>query len=96
MDEDCKKFGIKPPRTDAEDDSDDFELWEENQDSFNWFVKMNRRWIFNPMDGKRIRLDDHAVAAQLDLYGVKKSKRKIIMDDLLAMETAALEVFNRE
>lgn len=48
--------------------------------------------MFNPMDGKRIRLDDLAVLARLKLAGVKKSKRRIIMEDLLAMEDAVLEV----
>lgn len=76
--------------------SDDFEVWEENWESLFWFLKLGRRWIFNPMDGRRIRLDDGAVMVQLKLHVAKKAKLKIIMDDLLEMEAAALEVLNRE
>lgn len=57
---------------------------------------MGRRWIFNPLDGRRVRLDDHAVSIQLKLSGLKKSKQRAIMNDLLEMETAALEVLNCE
>jgi len=57
---------------------------------------MQRRWIFNAFTGHRVRLDDQAVMGQLKLYVAKKSKRQKIMDDLLAMEAAALEVLNRE
>lgn len=96
MDEDCKRFGIKRSQRNDDEDSDVFEVWEENWESFNWFLNMNRRWVFNPMDGKRIRLDDQAVVAQLKLSGLKKSKQRTIMDDLLAMETAALEVLNKD
>jgi hypothetical protein len=95
VDEDCRLFGVQRESA-ATDDGEDFEVWEQNWEILNWFLKMERRWIFDPMYGKRVRLDDQAVAAQLKIYGVKKAKRKIIMDDLLAMETAALEVLNRD
>lgn len=54
---------------------------------------MNRRWIFNSMSGQRIRLDDQAIQAQFEIFGVKRKKRRKLMDDLLAMEEAALEAF---
>jgi hypothetical protein len=93
---DLKLAGIQPPPTAAanSDDEDDFELWEENLESWEWFIKMGRRWVFNSFDGSRIRFDDVAIQVQFEIHGIKKSKRKNIMDDLLAMEAAALEVLN--
>lgn len=93
VEQDLALAGIKrpPPLQQAADD-DAFEIWEENVESLNWFLDFSRRWVFNPMDGKRIRLDDLVVLARLKAAGVKKSKRHIIMEDLLAMEHAVLEV----
>lgn len=89
--------GLKlPPRAASADDDEDFELWEENRESWEWFTKLWRRWIFNQPSGHRVRLDDLAVMAQFEIFGVKKSKRKIIMGDLLEMETAVLEVLRSE
>lgn len=94
MDDDLKLAGIKPPPRAADDeDGDDFELYEENVESWGWFIRMNRRWIFSPMSGQRIRLDDQAIQVQFDIFGVKPKKRRKLMDDLLAMEAAALEAF---
>lgn len=87
-----------PPRA-AEVEEDEevvFELWEENLDSYNWFVRLARRWVFNQFDGSRIRLDDVAVATQFAIFGLKKSKRKALLEDLLVMESAALEVLNKK
>ena len=96
MAKDLALAGIAPsqPAAASSEDEDDFELWEENLESYNWFVKLSRRWVFNQFDGSRIRLDDVAIQVQFEIYGLKKSKRKTIMDDLLAMEFAALEVLN--
>lgn len=95
MAKDLALAGIQQPSPQSSQE-EHFEVWEENLESFTWFARMDLRWIFNQRNGKRIRLDDRAVLAQLKTFGVKKSKRKIIMDDLLAMETAALEVWRNE
>ena len=89
-------MGMAYVAPEGEADGDDFEVWEENWESVIWFLRMSRRWVFSPMDGSRIRLDDQAVMLQLKLQVSKKSKRQKIMDDLLAMEDAALEVLTRE
>lgn len=83
--------GIKPPAA-SEDEQYDFELYEENLESWNWFMRLGRRWIFS-QSGQRIRLDDQAIHAQFEIFGVKQKKRRQLMDDLLAMEAAALEAF---
>lgn len=86
--------GIKPSTKAVQEESEDFELWEENLESYNWFARLSRRWVFNQFDGSRLRFDDVAIQAQFEIGGLKKSKRKNIMDDLLAMESAALEILN--
>lgn len=75
-------------------DGEDFEVWEENWESVCWFLQMDRRWVFNMYSGQRVRLDDQAVMVHLKLHISKKPERRKIMEDLLIMEQAALEVFN--
>lgn len=96
MAEDLALAGIAAPPPEAEPDEDDFEVWPEVWESCTWFIKLQRRWIFNAYTGHRVRLDDQVVMSRLKLAGIKKEKRQIIMDDLLAMESAALEILNRE
>ncbi|MDD4947207.1 MAG: DUF1799 domain-containing protein [Gallionella sp.] len=81
------------PAHPAEVEAQDFEVWEENWESFCWFIRLGRRWIFNQNDGSRICLDDAAIQAQFEIFGIKRKKRAAIMADLLEMERAALEAF---
>lgn len=78
------------------DDDDEFEIWPENWETFSIFMRMQRRWVRGAMGGEYLRLDDQAILAQFEIYQVKKKQRAGIMDDLLAMEEAALEVLNAE
>lgn len=99
MESDLILAGLTPPPTvitATDDEGDDFEVWEENWESLEWFLKLSRRWVFNQFNGKRLRFDDQAAMTQFKIHGVKKAKRQAIMDDLLAMEDVVLEVLNRE
>ena len=96
MAEDLRLAGVKSAPCEGQGDDGDFAVYPENWESLEWFLRMHSRWIFNPFNGRRIRFDDVAVLAQLKVHGVKKSTRKIIMEDLLEMESAALEVLNLE
>lgn len=93
MAEDLALAGIAAPPPEAEPDEEDFEVWPEVWESCIWFLKLQRRWVFNNFTGKRIRLDDEVAMSRLKLAGIKRKTRAIIMDDLLVMEAAVLEVF---
>lgn len=56
---------------------------------------MQRRWVISDMSGQRIRFDDQAIEAQMRLRGIKKQHRARLLDELMTMESAALEVLNK-
>jgi len=56
---------------------------------------MQRRWIVGAWGGYQ-RLDDQAIVAQMRARGIKKKKRIELLDGLLIMEAAALEILNRD
>ena len=76
-----------------EDDAEPFGVWPKNWETVAWFMRLQRRWVVGQMGGY-IRLDDQAIHAQMALAGVKKKRRASIMDGLLVMEAAALEILN--
>jgi len=47
------------------------------------------------MSGQYRRLDDQALLAQMELRSVKKKRRAELLDQLMVMESAALEVLNK-
>lgn len=56
---------------------------------------MQRRWVVDGMSGQYRRLDDQALLAQMELRSVKKKRRAELLDQLMVMESAALEVLNK-
>lgn len=65
----------------------------DNQEAIGWFLLMQRRW--QTSDGHYIRFDDQAIEAQMRMRGVKKEHRARLLDELMVMESAALEVLNK-
>jgi len=55
---------------------------------------LQNRWVTSEMSGF-VRLDDQAIAAQMEMRGVPKKKRARLLDDLMVMESAALEELNK-
>lgn len=55
---------------------------------------MQRRWVVSDT-GHRLRFDDQAIAAQMNMRGVKKKKRAALLDALMHMESAALKELNK-
>lgn len=56
---------------------------------------LQRRWVTSEITGHFVRLDDQSIAAQMEMRGVPKKKRARLLDDLMIMETAALEELNK-
>lgn len=67
----------------------------ENHEAVGWFLMLQRRWVISETNGVYIRLDDQALAAQMEMRGVQKKKRARLLDDLMIMEAAALEELNK-
>lgn len=58
-------------------------------------MALQRRWVVSEMNGHYCRLDDQAILAQMDMRGIKKKHRAQLLDQLLVMESAALEILNK-
>lgn len=76
------------------EDPELFGIHPDNVEAINWFLHMQRRWVIS-MGGGYQRLDDQALLAQMKLRGVKKKRRAVLLDQLMVMESAALEILNK-
>lgn len=72
-----------------------FGVMRENAEACEWFMKLQRRWVIAEMSGRHVRFDDQAIESQMKLRGVKKKHRAQLLDQLMVMESAALEVLNK-
>ncbi len=70
-----------------------FNILPENHEIVHWFLMLQRRWVYGAMGGV-IRMDDAAILAQMNIRGIKKNKRIEILNGLMTMENAALEILN--
>lgn len=66
-----------------------------NHKAVGWFLLMQRRWVVSEMSGCYQRLDDQALQAQMQMRGIKNKHRAKLLDQLMVMESAALEVLNK-
>lgn len=73
------------------EESDLFEIWEENLASLVMFTRLQTQW--NLVQGGFVGLNYQAVAALLKIYKVEDPAA--MMDDLIAMESAALPILNK-
>ena len=72
-----------------------FGIFPDNGEAIGWFMLMQRRWVVDGMSGHHQRLDEGALLAQMELRRVKKNHRAALLDQLMVMESAALEVLNK-
>lgn len=70
---------------------DDFLIWEENMDALVMFMKLQTQW--NVIDGGFIGLNYQSVQFLFTIGAVANQAE--MMDDLQAMEMAALQVLNK-
>lgn len=76
-------------------EAESFGVFEENIKALNLFLNLNRRWLIAEMSGSYLRLDDQAIKVQMELRGIKQKHRAKLLDQLMAMESAALEILNK-
>lgn len=69
----------------------DFEVWEENAEALHMFLKLQTQW--NVTQGGFIGLNYQSVAFLFTIGAVANQAE--MMDDLQAMEMAALRVLNK-
>lgn len=75
----------------AQKADDDFSVWEENADTVMMFMRLQTQW--RVIDGGFIGLDYQSVAFLFRIHSVANEAE--MMNELQAMEMAALRVLNK-
>lgn len=76
-----------------------FEVWPENWLTVKAFLALGRRWAWvTPGMGTPVRVGIPAteIEATLRLMQIKRRTRREMFEDLLEMEQAAIEVFDKK
>lgn len=68
-------------------------IYPENREIVYWFLMLRRCWVYGAMGGI-LCMDYAAIQAQMNIRGIKKQQRIEILDGLMTMENAALEILN--
>jgi hypothetical protein len=74
--------------------SEDFEVWQENVDSLQWFHRLWSQWRHG--FAGRTGLDYAVLPSMFELYEVPSERRRELFDDLQLMEDATLEWVAKE
>lgn len=78
----------------GDDEDERFEVWPENAETVETFMALQTQWRLGPMGGY-LGLDYPGMQSVFMMRGVKKGKpRRVLFDDLQAMERAALPILN--
>jgi hypothetical protein len=85
-DNDASAFGITLPK--KESTSDDYEVWPENWDATQIFLRCQTQWRAAGMGGV-MGLDYAAVAWVLRLYKIKD--QRAVLEDLQVMEATVIK-----
>ena len=80
---------------DAEDDDDVCFIWPENRQTWNVFCALSHCWRIDGWTGQYLGLERPAIESTLRLMQIHRRRHREMLQDLLAMEEAALPVLNR-
>jgi len=83
-------MGIVLPEPE-EEDSDDFEVWDENWDTVTMFLRLQTQW--NVVMGGFTGLKYEVLRWMCDLYSVEDPKA--MLEGIQVMEAAALQELNK-
>lgn len=82
----------------GEDEQDAvFELWQENWDSWLFFLAVSTQWtVVAGMGGiVYVNLNHCAIESNMNMRGIGRNMRAKLCDDLLVIERAALQELNK-
>lgn len=92
LQQDFDAFGAPPPEVlEAMQKQDEFEVWPENVEPLQIFMRLQTQWRVGPM-GHPIGLDYAGVRAALGMMRVRPEPR--LFDDLQLMEREALRILS--
>lgn len=83
-------------RNDGEVKKPDCELHADNWDSVMFFLKVQTQWLYasGGMGMVRLGFNHPALETNMRVRGIKRAKQEALLDDMLVMELAVLEVDN--
>lgn len=88
---------IEQHEQDSEGDAheDGFAVWPENWKTLRIFLSVARCFRQDGMSGQYAAIPRADIESTLTMFNVRRSQRLAMLGNLLAMESAALEVLNR-
>jgi len=75
-----------------EQHDDDFEVWEDNFETLNIFLRLQSQWVVSM--GGVVGLNYQSVRYLFKIYGIENEKQ--VFEDLQLMEFAALPILNKK
>lgn len=87
---------IEQHEQNREDDHDEsFAVWPENWKTVRIFLSLSRSYQQDGFSGQFIGVHRADIESALIMFNIRPTKRRALMESLLAMQSAALEVLNR-
>lgn len=77
------------------DNNDDFAVWPENWQTVRVFMSLSRCWRQDRMSGHFLGLPRADIESTLTMWNIRRTHQRRILESLVIMEGAALEVLNR-
>lgn len=81
---------------DAEQENEYFAIWPENWKTLQIFLSLSNRWSVDGLSGRIAGIPRADIESTLNMSRIRPTKRREILQNLIAMESAALEVLNRK
>ncbi len=80
----------------GDDNDEDFAVWPENWQTVRIFLSLSRCWRQDGMSGQFFGIPRADIESTLTMWNVRRTQKRAILDNLVVMEGAALEVLNRK
>lgn len=79
-----------------EDDNEDFAVWPENWQTVRLFISLGNCFKYDGMSGRFTGISRTDIESALTMWAIRRPHKRIFLENLVAMEVAALEVLNRK
>ncbi len=81
---------------DAEQEDEYFAIWPENWKTLQIFLSLGSRLAVDGFSGRYSGIPRADIESTLNMSNIRPTKRREILQNLIAMESTALEVLNRK
>jgi len=81
---------------DAKQEDEYFSIWPENWKTLQIFLSLGSRVCVDGLSGRYSGIPRADIESTLNMSNIRPTKRREMLQSLLAMESAALEVLNRK